>query len=537
MRARLPLALTLLLFAGLVVLLASILIGGNQGHLVYTLDDAYIHMAIAKNLVRSGQWGLGGDAFVPASSSPLWTLLLAGGYLLAGVNDWLPLALNILAGGLLILLLFGWLRRGGSGPWPAAAGVLLILLLAPGVPVLFCGMEHLLQAVIVLAFALALARSVARAPAADARGLGGLLLLSLLLTAVRFEDGFLVLVGCALLALRRRWGSAALVALAGLLPIVVHGLISLANGWYALPTSVLLKASVPAPTGFERVIDLLGRTGLREIGRSPHIAIWLGLAAAGLIALHRRRADRWNEPAILLWLFVLAMVLHVQFGLTGHFFRYEMYLLVLGAAALALAFWRDLPGRFVRALRSGAWPARVGWLLLTIWIGIFLGARAYAAHTLVPRASRNIYHQHYQMGRFFDHYYAGEGVAANDIGAVNYYAEIDCLDVWGLLSRDVLQLKREQRYSIRHMRELARRNGVQVAAIYDAWFQPLRELQAHWKLIGVWVIPDNVICGSPAVSFYAVDPLAGQKLKEALAEFAPTLPEGVEFHQVTRRAR
>ena len=37
--------------------------------LVYGLDDAYIHMAIAKNLARHGVWGVTPFHFASASSS------------------------------------------------------------------------------------------------------------------------------------------------------------------------------------------------------------------------------------------------------------------------------------------------------------------------------------------------------------------------------------------------------------------------------------------------------------------------------------
>ena len=35
----------------------------NQGHLIYILDDVYIHMAIAKNFVQEGVWGINSSGF------------------------------------------------------------------------------------------------------------------------------------------------------------------------------------------------------------------------------------------------------------------------------------------------------------------------------------------------------------------------------------------------------------------------------------------------------------------------------------------
>jgi hypothetical protein len=49
----------------------------NQGHVVYALDDAYIHMAIAKNFAQHGVWGITQYGFTSSSSSLLYTLLLS----------------------------------------------------------------------------------------------------------------------------------------------------------------------------------------------------------------------------------------------------------------------------------------------------------------------------------------------------------------------------------------------------------------------------------------------------------------------------
>ena len=52
-------------------------INATHGSFTYALDDAYIHLAIGKNLAEHGIWGVTKYEFSSASSSPLWTLLLA----------------------------------------------------------------------------------------------------------------------------------------------------------------------------------------------------------------------------------------------------------------------------------------------------------------------------------------------------------------------------------------------------------------------------------------------------------------------------
>jgi len=69
------LGLVFLFIAYFTLLYISIYQNGN--HMVYSLDDAYIHMAMAKNLAIDGIWGVSKYEFASSSSSILWTALLA----------------------------------------------------------------------------------------------------------------------------------------------------------------------------------------------------------------------------------------------------------------------------------------------------------------------------------------------------------------------------------------------------------------------------------------------------------------------------
>src|SRR5215203_1425601 len=89
-----PVGASLVLFAVCYVFTGLRLLQVTDGYLTYALDDAYIHMAIAKNVALHGVWGVQADTFSAASSSPLWTGMLALSFKLAGVKDVVPLALN-----------------------------------------------------------------------------------------------------------------------------------------------------------------------------------------------------------------------------------------------------------------------------------------------------------------------------------------------------------------------------------------------------------------------------------------------------------
>ena len=87
-----------------VVLFAGIL-KINNGTFVYTLDDPYIHLALAEKIAQ-GHYGINsGEASAP-SSSIVWPFLLAPGARPAW-GTYLPLALNTIFCGLAV-----W-RSGG----------------------------------------------------------------------------------------------------------------------------------------------------------------------------------------------------------------------------------------------------------------------------------------------------------------------------------------------------------------------------------------------------------------------------------------
>jgi hypothetical protein len=75
----------------------------SDGTMVYALDDPAIHLSVAQNLVDHGTWGVTPGHFQSASSSPLWTLLVAA---FVGVApfaaDWAALVLNVAAFHLLL---------------------------------------------------------------------------------------------------------------------------------------------------------------------------------------------------------------------------------------------------------------------------------------------------------------------------------------------------------------------------------------------------------------------------------------------------
>jgi len=478
----------------------------SAGHLVYALDDAYIHMAMARNLAEHGVFGVSRYGFTSSSSSPLWTLLLAGLFALLGPRDWFPLAVNVLFAASLLMVADRVLQAHAVRPQSRLLAMAAIVVLTPVPPLVLVGQEHLLHATLTLAFA----GLMTLAPPPPA-----LLCVAPLLTATRYEGLFLVFIACLVLAGRRRFGFALALGVVSLLPPAAYGLVSLAHGWYPLPNPVILKGALgEGLTGGGRLalVPFLGGWG--ELVRTPHVLALFVLAGVTLLA-------RWRSPSsregTLLILFLGTAILHLQYARTGWFYRYEAYLVAFGIVAGAVAL--DGLGDRVRPRWLPAALASAAALVCAV-----RGVRAYVE---TPGAVGNIYEQQIQMGRFLARYYPGETVAANDIGAIDWLADLRVMDLWGLASREVAEAKLTGRYTTSGIAELARARGVRVAVIYERWLDAAGGVPAEWVRAGRWRVASNVVLGDRTVAFYAVDPAEAAPLGDHLRAFAPELPPAV----------
>jgi hypothetical protein len=301
----------------------------------------------------------------------------------------------------------------------------------------------------------------------------------------------------------------------GLLPVVAYGLISVSQGWYFLPNPLYLKEPV-------------GDVGTRALQIIRHLLVYPYLSLASLAGLllgiqqiYRRR--QWSTPVVAVVIFSTTTAIHLVFARTGWFYRYESYLLPMAVVTIgAVAFQQRLP-----AFRPG-YARAAGWSLIGV-IGM-MGVLALVERGLnsfrdIPDAVRNIYEQQYQMARFLREFYEGADVVANDIGAINYLADIHNLDSYGLGSLDVLQAKLEGRYDSAELSRLAA--GSQIAIVYEGWLYPLGGAPSNWTLVGQWTIENLSIVSEDTVSFYAIDPAERQALMRNLRAFAGQLPATV----------
>ncbi|MDF2766153.1 MAG: putative rane protein of unknown function [Rhodospirillales bacterium] len=472
-RLTLPIAIAALLLA---LELAAILWLG-AGRFSYTLDDAYIHLAVAEELARGG-YGINPGEFAAPASSILWPALLAP----FAPFEWhlfVPLLLNIgaLLGCVALLCrLFGTALQDRATT-ALRNGLAIILPLAAGlVPIAFTGMEHLLQAWLGLRY-----ESLA---------------LTLPLAALLWRGGY------------RRQVAATLGALA--LCLAAFSALLLSHGLPPLPSSVLSKAgSAGADLSLAR--SLLSGLGRQFAQGEGWLLLALMLALLSAAALLRR----CRGLALAL---AGATALHLCFGLTRTSFgRYEAYILILDLAFLAMLAAPRLAD-LAKARGSALALIAAGLLLTPLW------PTALARLATVPLAADNIASQQREMRRFATEFWGGP-VAVNDLGWVSYRNDAYVLDLWGLGYEEA----RRRRISGERgwAEELLRRRDVALMMVYDGWLG--REVPPGWVPMGRLVLTRKRMSPAEAeVGFYA-RPDRAQELADAVRRFAAGLPEGATF--------
>jgi len=413
------------------------------GHVGFPLDDAWIHQTYARNLALRGEW-----AFVPGqpsagSTAPLWTLLLAAGYVLG-----IPYRLwAYLLGGLCLAgtaLLAGALaaRLGEHHPWPAwgkwaalAVAVEWHLVWAAA-----SGMETLLFAMLALALWTRLLSEPLRRPV-----LTGLLGGALVLT--RPEGILAVALAAAGIAaaeaLDGRWrrglGAGLTLALGCVLLLAPYLALNLHLSGALWPNTFYAKQAEYAVLLSQPLLRRLAQVGLQPwVG--GQVLLLPGLLWAMAQAARRSGAVRlyWWLP--LLWAAATAGSYALRLPVTYQHGRYLIPLIPLlltyaldGALALCRRWGtrRRAAALLVRAVLLAA-----GVLFLAF---LDLGARAYADDVAIIEGEM------VAVARWLAANTPPDAlVAVHDIGAIGYFAPRPLLDLAGLVSPEVVPFIRDE---------------------------------------------------------------------------------------------
>jgi hypothetical protein len=502
-------------------ILAGLVFLKTDGTFSYSLDDPYIHLALAENILH-GHYGVNLNEPSAPASSIIYPFLLAG-MLALGLGQFAPLVINALAslGAVLVLLdiIGGENRLVPKSQRLLAFAIVFIVMVATNlIGVSFTGMEHALHVFTSLLVLNGLIRTVetGRVP---------LWMMAALIVnpLVRFEG--VALSGAAILALiwLGHWRIAVITGL--VIAILVGGFMYWLTtiGLDPLPSSVLAKSAVMSSVLEPGSVLSVAKTIAKNFDESltSESGMLLLIIAAFLVMrpVARRPID-WRDPDLIVAFTVAAAIFaHLCFGQYGHFERYEVYEIITGFSAI-LYIWRVPINRFL---------ANANFLSLGFAIFFFIGVTSqyWSATVLTPAASRSIYLQQYQMHRFATEFYKGP-VAVNDLGWVSFENNHYVLDLWGLGSEKIRRLgHRMTPENIEVLDRLIKEHGIQLIMVYRDWF-PIRP--ASWKPIGVLEMePGFHTTAHRDVAFYTTPFADEEKIREQLASFEHTLPSGARF--------
>ncbi len=500
----------------------------NQGVFTYVLDDTYIHMAIAKNLALHGIWGVDKYGFTSSSSSPLWILLLSAVYFLFGVTTFAPLILNIILATILIFISYSIFKFYKLPSMYNLIFLLFLIFFTPIPAMVFTGMEHVLQIVLIISFVFIAVQVLSKDKASNLEYYM-LLILAALVVAVRYEDAIVVSMVAAVFLLQKRFQNFLSLVSASIIPVLAYGVFSTMNGWFFLPNSLITKNIF-----VETKTKLLSSTGFLVLWNNfmnitnIYIFIPVVLALSMLIFFFNKNKTIWNAPSLILTIFVGTALLHLVIAKEGWFYRYEAYIIALGIMAIAIGISEYLPA--VPRLNKKLAYRYLAVILIIFLLFIPLSARGYNSLNEAPVATHNIYDQQYQMGLFIQQYYQGDAISLNDVGAVNYISDIKSVDLLGLSGLNISKAILNGNYTINDIDSTTRQNHVKVVIVYEDLYKYYLTggLPSHWVKVGQWKMHDRITCFMDTVSFYVVDSKDEENLTKSLREFSSKLPPDVE---------
>jgi len=498
-----------------IVLFVAVLFS-TGGDFTYSLDDAYIHLAMAENL--PGFWGVNGAAAPPAmaSSSILypWLLMPLAHTPLAFLA---PYIVNVLAGFAAILVLVDIERRINF--WPQATPliracfVLAFAAITNLITLVFTGMEHSLHylaALVIFASLLKLNQE---------KSISKIFWLAVIMAPlIRYEGLALSLLALLYVGLSGYWRATLVAGALVLAGPLLFGFYLHSMGLPWLPSSVLAKSasvtlvlqdtSAYGPVLLTFVSNILTNlgvpTGWAHLGQL--------ILLSGLLC--GPRVDRSRRLLGLVVLFTGAA--HMFLGKFGWFDRYHAYTLALNLLAIIYCgqpYWY-------------AWAQRMknGHLLLVLLL-LASGISSLSCMIQTPAAARQI---RLVYGTLHDFVVTSwqDKVAAYDIGLLAWHNDYAVLDLYGLASEEIRRMIRHPaamfmvpEYMRHHNYDLLI-SGEDAVRLFP---------KTGWQLVAVLHVTGKQIVTTLSPHIYAANPLRAAELRSKLELFKAQIPAGTEL--------
>lgn len=431
----------------LISTLAYLWAAHNAGGGGFPLDDAWIHQTYGRNLAQTGTWSFVAGVPSGGSTAPLYTLLLAAGYLLnvpylwwAALLGTAALALTGMFGARLAERLFVGVR--GVGWWTGVALCLTWHLIWGAV----AGMETAIFAALILIACEVAARQLDAELHARERMAGGAALgaACAALIAARPEGALLAaMLGAALLiGLAADW-RAVLAWLIGVLGvgsmcIAPYLLLNLSLNGAPLPNTFNAKQAQYAPLLARGFPANFGEM-LSPLAAGGQFALIFGALFGVRWLLRQHQRGKWACVLVpLAWSFALIALYALRLPASYQHGRYVIPALptfivigVGGTLLLSRALTARRRGMFARMLgRSLALLAVL--LFAVFWL---IGATVFATDVQLINSEMVT-----AALWLRENVPPDELLAVHDIGAVGFFANRPILDVAGLVSPEVVPL-------------------------------------------------------------------------------------------------
>lgn len=429
-------------------------IGGELG---FPLDDAWIHCQYARNLAEGrGYVYVPGDPPTPGSTSPLWTLLLAGAFRFSSECVLTAKLLGLALFALLVWLTYRAAQSLGQAPWIAGLAAILVALSARLTWGSLSGMEISLYAALTVAglwwhtAALPYLSTAAFALAALSRPecyllfplawLDRLLVERLLWKRVSWGGFFRQAAAhsalyLAILAPNLAFNYA---AIGHLFPTTFYAKVKGGLLDTLLAGDMLAALRLGATNGVNYMISYaayLAETNLFLL--VPAAFGWVAMALAPL----RRAEERasWFLPlTFVAYPLIVGTVFWTREGFGGVITRYVANLGPLYALLAAIGV--GALGRYVatQAQEHPHWARRAVGLTTALALAYALAAEAQGGiqHGWMVE---NTNHFQVALGKWVDANIPRDAlIAVNDVGAIEYFSNRRLLDLVGLVTPDIL---------------------------------------------------------------------------------------------------
>lgn len=447
----------------------------------YPLDDAWIHQTYARNLATLGEWSFEPGKTSGGSTSPLWTLLLAAGYVLRMNPRLWTASLGALAHGAV-----AWLgTRLLATLWPGkpkaalAAGVLMALEWHL-VWAAASGMETALFIVLVLsAFIVACQRRFA--------------FWSGVLTGLAVwarPDGLTVLPAVAALAWladadqRGRLGRLALVTAGAAVVVLPYLAFNLRVADAIWPATFFAKQAEYAVLRTDPLLARFGRLLMR-----PLTGVLALVAPAVLLAFWK---PDWRRLVPLAWGLGYVTVYAVRLPAAYQYGRYVMpaipVLAVVGSG-MAASWLRPGAVELLPRVTGRVWLAASALVLVIFW-GI--GLQRYFTDVRIIDSEMVATAQWVERETPADAL-----VAAHDIGALGYFGGRSLLDMAGLISPDVVPFIRDEARLAAYIKA----QGAAYLVTFPGWY-PRIVARPEWQPVFSTGAPHAPAAGGENMAVY-----------------------------------